>query len=925
MGADGELLRRRRKELALLLVIALRAPRSVRREELLTLFWGERGEERARHSLRQALLHLRRACGDAILEITPETLRIANGELAVDARAFAGAAAAGHARDAIDLWAGEFMPGCEDVGGEELRVWIEGERARLGRLLHACYRELVAELASAADARELLHYAERWSGQYPLDEDASLRHIDALSRLGMRGEATAARDAFVERVRADLDEVPGPEWLAATTAFVERASRAPVGIAAPTSAAATADVAPVKDASFLRATWRRYAAAVTVLTVAGATWWTMKDRASAPNAVLMVGRIETPGLPDSVADIRTLLAMHLGRTAGLSVVDPARVELVRSQLDSRGDTSSDVRRVARAAGADEIIEGVVARDSGRSLRLELRRMDLKGGVTRATFAVNGTDLYELVAAAGNRIAGDFGATLPDHPVRTSSLTAMRFYEEGLRAHYRGEENVASNYLTAALREDSTLAMAAYHLAGVANAPNPTGLLRQARRMSRDGPDRERLVIEARWLSARDDARQLAVAETLAIRYPAEPGAHLAYGRALVRAGRFLEAIPHYRQVVHLDSLGLRGVQAHCTACDGYRGLLDAYRFADSMGATERVSVEWVARQPHSPWAWASVATVRKVQGRFAESIAASDSAARFDITNQRVVVGLMDLWLRMGDFASADRYWSGLLSATTERARGEALSAAISSLRLQGRLTEALAAAVQSRRTNVQQGNPLRDAFEHATVLCDMGRHRECAALFDSISAPNPEDSQARQSRDRAWYLTHAATAAAAMRDTNGLRRLEDTIRVRGAQSGFRRDQLLHHYVHGLRLRLQGQHAAAAESFRRSLYSPVEGNTRASVELARTLLELGRADEATRVLRSAHWGPIGASGQYVNRTELELLFARAFEASNRPDSAVAHYAWTMRAWRSADASFTPQKQDVARRIAALARAPERTR
>src|ERR1041384_6611436 len=65
-GPGGELLAHRRKELAVLVILADRSPRAVRREELIALFWGERSEERARHSLRQVVLRLRRACGEII-------------------------------------------------------------------------------------------------------------------------------------------------------------------------------------------------------------------------------------------------------------------------------------------------------------------------------------------------------------------------------------------------------------------------------------------------------------------------------------------------------------------------------------------------------------------------------------------------------------------------------------------------------------------------------------------------------------------------------------------------------------------------------------------------------------------------------------------------------------------------------------------
>ena len=65
-AAGADYLRGRRKELALLAFIARRAPRDVPRDELTALLWGERGDDRARHSLRQTLLRLKQALGSVV-------------------------------------------------------------------------------------------------------------------------------------------------------------------------------------------------------------------------------------------------------------------------------------------------------------------------------------------------------------------------------------------------------------------------------------------------------------------------------------------------------------------------------------------------------------------------------------------------------------------------------------------------------------------------------------------------------------------------------------------------------------------------------------------------------------------------------------------------------------------------------------------
>src|SRR6187401_1954190 len=56
----------RRKELVLLAFLSRRAPRLVPRAVLAELLWGDKHEDRARASLRQALSQLRRTLGDSL-------------------------------------------------------------------------------------------------------------------------------------------------------------------------------------------------------------------------------------------------------------------------------------------------------------------------------------------------------------------------------------------------------------------------------------------------------------------------------------------------------------------------------------------------------------------------------------------------------------------------------------------------------------------------------------------------------------------------------------------------------------------------------------------------------------------------------------------------------------------------------------------
>jgi DNA-binding SARP family transcriptional activator len=156
--------RGQRKLLALLAYLARRAPRAVTRDELATLMWGERPEENARASLRQALFQLKRMLGD-VLDVTQESTTLRAQCLDFDAAAFEADVAGGRYRDAALRWNGEFLHAAEDAGGEGFRVWLEGERAGLRRLLGRALDALTSDAAGRgawtadelADALEGMH------------------------------------------------------------------------------------------------------------------------------------------------------------------------------------------------------------------------------------------------------------------------------------------------------------------------------------------------------------------------------------------------------------------------------------------------------------------------------------------------------------------------------------------------------------------------------------------------------------------------------------------------------------------------------------------------------------------------------------------------------------------------------------------------
>lgn len=196
---------RGRKTLALLVYLARHAPRAVPRERLCRLFWGDRDETRARQSLRQALLELRRALG-ASIDVDGERVMLRTRAVTLDVTEFERDVSELRHAAAVERWHGDFLEPVYADAAEALRQWIDGERERLQRRFGVALAHLVAQAVRHGDWAAAESRAERWARALPLDDRAHLQWIHALRGLGRGAEALAVYTSFVARWRTTLGE-----------------------------------------------------------------------------------------------------------------------------------------------------------------------------------------------------------------------------------------------------------------------------------------------------------------------------------------------------------------------------------------------------------------------------------------------------------------------------------------------------------------------------------------------------------------------------------------------------------------------------------------------------------------------------------------------------------------------------------------------
>src|SRR3989449_11457666 len=121
-----------KKTLALLMSLA-RSPKGVRtREHLTGLLWGDKPEEKARHSLNEAVHVLRLCAGDDGFQSDTAQVRIAPGTVELDTETLERLAAAGDYAGAAALINGAFPEGFSGRGAPGFDDWLAAGRPHRG-------------------------------------------------------------------------------------------------------------------------------------------------------------------------------------------------------------------------------------------------------------------------------------------------------------------------------------------------------------------------------------------------------------------------------------------------------------------------------------------------------------------------------------------------------------------------------------------------------------------------------------------------------------------------------------------------------------------------------------------------------------------------------------------------------------------------
>lgn len=558
-SAGDDFTPRARKTRALLAILAL-AKGPVPRAKLTELLWGDRGEEQAKASLRQALYELRPLGAGGYLCADREAVEIGPKKLSTDLAAVlkrmaeADAQAVANQLEAVDCP----ILGSLDGLTPELDEWLRDERARVVACVVAGALKLGEQALSAGEvplARRLADLLERID---PLEEQATQLGIRADIAAGDRPAAMRRHVRTASRLTEQLGIAPSAD----TEALLSEAKAAPVQAKAGNSHPAADGAKPRFNRKFMTAI-----AVVAMLLAIGIGYALLRPApvAAAPTVAVLpfddLGQRKEDYFASGVSDeILNLLAHQqrmkvLGRVSaeqlagGSNSLSTARELGISYLLDGSVRTAGD--RVLVIARLTRVSDGAQV----WSDRYERRIGDI--------FAVQG----DIAGAVASRVAQSFA---PAAPQETTPDVYDRYLAARQLARERREVTLseADRLLRQAIAKDPRYAPAFAELADVimleSDDPTAYGSIPVARARAMAAPFARRAVeldpnlgdgyAALGFLSLNMDAASEPYFRKAVELSPQRPDFHRWHAETLMNLDRYDEAVAEYRRATDIDPL-----------------------------------------------------------------------------------------------------------------------------------------------------------------------------------------------------------------------------------------------------------------------------------------------------------------------------------------------------------------------------------
>jgi len=201
-----------RKVQALIAYLAVESRRTHTREQLATLLWGDTGDERARHNLRQALAKIRSCCSTLIVT-KGDCLSIDTGVSTIDVLDFNRFAASNdpeHLRQCLNLYRGDLLDGF--IPREpEFDEWLLLARSQLRRNACDIADRFVQKLIEQNRIDEAVEGINHRLAMDPACEPAHCKLMELLALTGRRSDALRQYQVCVEALQREFGAEPSAE------------------------------------------------------------------------------------------------------------------------------------------------------------------------------------------------------------------------------------------------------------------------------------------------------------------------------------------------------------------------------------------------------------------------------------------------------------------------------------------------------------------------------------------------------------------------------------------------------------------------------------------------------------------------------------------------------------------------------------------
>ena len=276
-----------------------------------------------------------------------------------------------------------------------------------------------------------------------------------------------------------------------------------------------------------------------------------------------------PSLDWLGSSLSDMLSTDVGQTAQVRMVSADRLHQILHDLQISSQSQIDVatlHRLADFTNADTVVYGQYVK-AGDQIRIDTTVLDLRhdSSSTLKTDVANEKDLITAVDGLAQNVRQKLAATpqilkdLEAHALRpsTSSVQALRDYDNGLQLAREGNNLDAQKQLEAATTEDPNFALAYSKLAQIyANLGYDDQAEKASRRaveLSDNLPNQEKYLIEANHARIMNDTpKAIAAYENLAKVNPGDMDVQFTLAGLYEQAGNFDAAKPRLATVLAND-------------------------------------------------------------------------------------------------------------------------------------------------------------------------------------------------------------------------------------------------------------------------------------------------------------------------------------------------------------------------------------